>query len=175
MPDAQALPFLVDALREKGGGERRVALDALKKTRTESWPLIEQALAAGRIPAEYEPEIRAAFESGAIAKWKMIGPFENVWGAVHPPEKDLLRGLPLQRQAGKVESQPPDPLAAGAASHYTNAEGKEAGLDRCQRRRRWARESRQVFHNDGMVCAYAFTEIESPCRGGCALALRVGR
>ena len=69
MPDTQALPFLVDALREKGTGERRSALTALKKMRAEAWPMIEANLASGRIPAEFAPEIRLVFDSGVIAKW----------------------------------------------------------------------------------------------------------
>jgi putative heme-binding domain-containing protein len=176
MPDAQALPFLVDALREKGG-ERRVALDALKKTRAESWPLIEQALAAGRIPAEYEPEIRAAFESGAIAKWKMIGPFENVWGAVHPPERDALAACAQVISDQKTvngDSAAPitdhrSPITAVLSRRYTSAEGKETGWIDVTADADGHVNLAQVFHNDGMVCAYAFTEIESPAEADARL------
>ena len=145
MPDTQALPFLVDALREKGTGERRAALTALKKIRAEAGPMIEKTLASGRIPAEFPPEIRAAFDSGAIVKWKVIGPFENVWEAVHPPETDALAGGDLLKKK------------------TMNGEGRESGWNDVNASADEGRVNlEKIFKSNGMVCAYAFTEIESP-------------
>jgi hypothetical protein len=110
MADATAVPVLVDALTENVN-RRRDVLKPLKVLRTEAWPLIEQRLASGAIPAELGDEIRAAFQSGTIAKWRMIGPFENVWGAVHPPEADALAS------GGAVD----------LAKEYHNALGKVVG------------------------------------------------
>jgi hypothetical protein len=90
MADASALPVLVDALTENVN-RRRDVIKVLKALRGEAWPLIEQRLASGAIPAELEQEIRSAFESGAIVKWQIIGPFENVWGAVHPARRRRAR------------------------------------------------------------------------------------
>ncbi len=144
MPDTTSLAFLVDALREKGGGERRSALGALKKMRVEAWPMIEENLASGRIPAEFSAEIRAAFESGVIARWKVAGPFENVWEAVHPPETDAIAGGNFR------------------AKKYTNAEGKETGWEDVSGESDTGRvDLGKFFHTSGMVCAYAVAEIEA--------------
>jgi hypothetical protein len=53
-------------------------------------PQVEALLVSGRVPEEWVPEIRNAFERGAIVNWKMVGVFENMWEAVHPPEKEVL-------------------------------------------------------------------------------------
>ena len=151
MPDTMSLAFLVDALREKGGGERRSALAALKKMRAEAWPLIEENLASGRIPAEFAPEIRAAFDSGVIAKWKMIGPFENVWEAVHPPETDALAGGDFLKRK------------------TVNAEGKEVGWTDVGADNEGHVDLGKVFKTSGMVCAYAFAAIESPAEADAKL------
>jgi len=147
MPDSQSIPVLLTALADKNPGTRRIALKALKGMRNEVWPTVQERLASGAIPKEYESEIRSYFESGVIQKWKMLGPFENVWGAVHPPEKDALAA------GGKAD----------LSRKYVNAEGKEVG---------WRDESGdaaaghvnlgKVFQNNGMVCAYAYTEFEAP-------------
>ncbi len=165
-PDMQALPFLVDALREKSSGDRRNALAALKKMRAEAWPMIEQNLASGRIPAEFAPEIRAAFDSGVIVKWKMIGPFENVWEAVHPPEKDVLAaGWPMtESPTGNLQRHPAADYAKRLlARHYMNAEGKEVGwMDVSASQEEGRVDLEKVFHSNGMVCAYAYADIEAP-------------
>ena len=151
-PDTRALPFLVDALREKGSGERRSALMALKKMRAEAWPMIEQNLASGRIPSEFAPEIRAAFASGVMAKWRVVGPFENVWEAVHPPETDALAG------------------GAFLTKQYVNAEGRESGWNEVGASADEGRVNlEKVFQSNGMVCAYAFAEIESPAEADARL------
>ena len=146
MPDPLSIPVLTAALSDKSSGTRRTALKALKGMRDQVWPAIQERLASGTIPKEYEAEIRSYFESGSIQKWKMIGPFENVWEAVHPPEKDALAN------GGKVD----------LGRKYVNAEGKEVG---------WKDQSGDVesghvnlgkaFQNNGMVCAYAYTEFNS--------------
>jgi len=144
--DPETIPFLVKALREGNSGVRRTASGALKKMREQSWPLIEQDIASGSIPAEFVPEIRMAFESGIIAKWKVIGPFENVWGAVHPPEKEALAAQ------GKPDLK---------ASH-TNAEGADATWTELSTAAQdGAVNLGRFFKNEGMVCAYAYTEIDS--------------
>ena len=114
MPDESALPVFVEALRDKDGGIRRNAIKALKTMREKALPAVETLLASGRVPEELVPEIRNAFESGALVQWKMIGPFENVWGAVHPPEKDVL-------------ASPGAALEPLLAKRYTNAEGQQVG------------------------------------------------
>jgi HEAT repeat protein len=90
MADESAVPVLVAAVREKDTGMRRNALKALKPYRQQAWPLIEDMIAKGKVPEELVPSIRDFLVSGAITKWRMIGIFENVWEAVHPPEKDAL-------------------------------------------------------------------------------------
>ncbi len=182
MPDPQSIPVLVNALRDNNSGLRRNALKALKTMRAAALPPIDEMLASGKIPKEYEPEIRAAFDSGAIAKWKMIGPFENVWGAVHDPERDALRsrstGLQPVRPTGFQPVEPPpqpveNPLAGQVANlsagtpdlgkKYVNAEGKEAGWrDVTADNDAGHVNLEKVFATNGMVCAYAFAEIEAP-------------
>ena len=147
MPDPQEIPVLLSALSDKNSSVRRNAIKALKSMRAEAWPLIEQDMTAGKIPAEFAPEIRQAFESGLITKWKIMGPFENVWSAVHPPEKDAL-------SAGGM----PD-----LKKKYVNAEGRESGwVDVSGDAEHGHVDLAQFFHNNGMVCAYTFAEIESP-------------
>jgi len=146
MADPSAIPFLLRALRENNSGVRRTATSALKKMRAESWPLIEQAIASGDIPTEFQPEIRSAFESGIIGQWKLLGPFENVWGAVHPPEKDTLT-------AGGT----PD-----FTTKYVNAEGHEVGWRETNSETQDGKVNLgQFFKNEGMVCAYAYAAIEA--------------
>lgn len=147
MPDPQAIPVLVAALDEKSSGTRRNVLTALAKMKTESWPAIDQAIAGGKVPAEFVPEIRGFFDRGLIAKWKVLGPFENVWGAVHPPETDTLA------KPGGV----PD-----LATKYLNAEGKQVGWIDTNASNDDGRVSLdKVFKTQGMVCAYAYTDIEA--------------
>jgi putative heme-binding domain-containing protein len=91
--------------------------------------------------------VRSFFDSGTITKWKLIGPFENVWDAVHPPETDALA------QGGK-----PD-----LGKKYLNAEGKEVGwIDATANADTGLVDLGQFFHTNGMVCAYAYAEIDSP-------------
>ncbi len=141
MPDPSAMPVLVEALREKNTGIRRNALKALK-------PMRAQALAADRGDASQGPRAGGAragdpecLHSGAIAKWKMIGVFENVWDAVHPPEQDAL-------------------AAAGAPNltrKYHNAEGKDVGWQDVPASADDGRVNLgEVFKTSAMVCAYAY-------------------
>jgi putative membrane-bound dehydrogenase-like protein len=151
VPDPEAIPIFLNALRDNNSGVRRNAIGALKKMRAQSWPLIEQDLASGRIPAEFAPEIKNAFESGVIVKWKMLGPFENVWGAVHPPESEALAA------GGK-----PD-----LTKKYVNAEGHTVGWsDVVADANTGHVDLGKIFKTNGMVCAYAYAEIEATEAGG---------
>jgi putative membrane-bound dehydrogenase-like protein len=144
--EPETIPFLVSALKENNTGARSAAIGALKKMRAQSWPLIEQNITSGTIPPEFVAEIRYAFDSGIIAKWKIIGPFENVWGAVHPPEEEALKS------DGK-----PD-----LSSSHLNAEGKNvAWHEQTSSPQDGLVDLGQLFKNEGMVCAYAYTEIEA--------------
>lgn len=146
MADASAIPTLLSALSETDAGTRRAALKALKAFRVQTWPLIQERIATGKISKELEGEVRSYFESGVIQKWTMIGPFENVWEAVHPPEKDALAN------GGKPE----------LAKKYVNAEGHDAG---------WKEQTgdaesghlnlEKIYQTNGMVCAYAYTEFNA--------------
>ena len=143
MPDLQSIPVLVGALDEKSSGTRRNVLGALAKLRGESWPLIEHAIAAGKVPPEFVPEIRMFFDRGPIAKWRLLGPFENVWGAVHPPENDIAAKDLLTRR-------------------YKNAEGQEVGwIDATVSSDDARVDLEKIFHTNGMVCAYAVADIEA--------------
>ncbi len=147
MPDPVAMPVLIAALGERSANTRRTALKALKGMRVQAWPAIQEKLASGEIPKEFEAEIRSYFDSGVIQKWKMLGPFENVWEAVHPPEKDALAN------GGK-----PD-----LAKQYVNAEGKEVRWnDQVGDSEAGHLDLGKVFQTTGMVCAYAYTEFSSP-------------
>ena len=147
MPDESAIPVLVETLRDKNTGVRRSAIKALKTMREKAWPQVEALLASGRVPEELVPEIRNAFESGAIVKWKMVGVFENVWDAVHPPEKEALAN------GG----------AANLATKYHNAEGNDVGwIDVTADADAGRVDLGKVFKTNAMVCAYAFAEIDAP-------------
>ncbi|MDB6150658.1 MAG: Heme-binding protein, partial [Chthoniobacter sp.] len=147
MPDESAIPVLVESLREKDGSIRRNAIKALKGMREKALPQVEALLASGRVPEELVPEIRNAFESGAMTKWKMIGVFENVWEAVHPPEQAALA-------AGGI----PDLTAK-----YHNAEGKDVGwIDVTADSEIGRVDLEKLFKSNAMVCAYAHTEIDAP-------------
>jgi putative membrane-bound dehydrogenase-like protein len=147
MADESAIPVLVEALREKNTAVRRNALKALKPLQGKALPLIEKMLADGRVPAEIEPEIRNFFGSGAVTQWKMIGVFENVWEAQHPPEADALA------HAGR-----PD-----LSKRYHNAEGKDAAWhDVAGEPGTGQVDLAKAFNSTAMVCAYAFTEIDTP-------------
>ncbi len=141
MPDPSAIPVLVETLRSKDAGQRRSAIKALKTMRAEAMPAVQALLASGRVPLELAPEIQQAFEGGAIAQWKMIGPFENVWEAVHPPETDALAG------------------DAFLSKKYVNAEGKEVGWSDVSADSDGRVNMERVFHTNAMVCAYAVAEI----------------
>lgn len=176
MPDVQSVPVLVAALADKNGGTRRVLLKALKPLREQALPLIKQQLASSAIPAEFAAEIRAAFDSGIITKWKMIGTFENVWGAVHPVESDIL-GVPslsssAPSSAGDTkpgverpgdEEKGKEQRARGVlARRYPNAEGKEVGwIDVNADAETGRMNLEKLFKTNAMVCAYAFTAIKS--------------
>jgi len=152
MPDESAIPVLVESLRDKNTGNRRNAIKALKSMREKAWPQVEALLASGRVPEELVPEIRNAFDSGAITKWKMIGVFENVWDAVHPPEKDALANGGTPNLTAK----------------YHNAEGKDVGwIDVNGDSDAGRVDLEKTFKTNAMVCAYAYTEIEEcvlfPC------------
>ncbi|EDY16423.1 heme-binding protein [Chthoniobacter flavus Ellin428] len=143
----QVMPVLITMLGDKNIRVRQEAAKALRKYRDKAWPIIEQKFLTNELPPEYEPELRSLFESGTLVKWKMIGPFENVWEAVHPPETDAL-----------AQSGQPD-----LAKKYTNAEGKEVGWnDVSGNSDTGLVDLGQVFHTNGMVCAYAYAEIDSP-------------
>ncbi len=147
MPDESAIPVLVESLRDKNTGNRRNAIKALKSMREKAWPQVEALLASGRVPEELVPEIRNAFESGAITKWKMIGVFENVWDAVHPPEKDALANGGTPNLTAK----------------YHNAEGKDVGwIDVTADADAGKVDLEKTFKTNAMVCAYAYTEIDAP-------------
>lgn len=165
MPDPQSIPVLVAALDEKSSGTRRNVLGALAKMRGEAWPQIEQAIAAGKVPPEYVPEIRGYFDRGVIAKWKLLGPFENVWSAVHPPENDMLaaRWPATESPTGNVQRHPGAEYAKRLLGRrYTNAEGKQVGwIDATASVDDGRVDLEKVFHTNGMVCAYAYADIES--------------
>jgi putative heme-binding domain-containing protein len=147
MPDESAIPVLVETLRDKNAGNRRNAIKALKAMRDKAWPQVEALLASGRVPEELVPEIKNAFESGAITRWRMVGVFENVWDAQHPPEKEALAN------GGK----------ANLAVKYHNAEGNEVGwIDVAGDGTEGRVDLEKTFHTNAMVCAYAFTEIDAP-------------
>jgi putative heme-binding domain-containing protein len=147
MPDETAIPLLVETLRDKNTTFRRNAIKALKTMRVKAWPQVEALLASGRVPEELIPEIRNAFESGAITQWKMVGVFENVWEAVHPPEKDALANGGIPNLTAK----------------YHNAEGKDVGwVDVTGDADAGRVDLEKVFKTSAMVCAYAFTEIDAP-------------
>jgi putative heme-binding domain-containing protein len=164
MPDESAIPVLVETLRDKNTSVRRNAIKALKAMREKAWPQVEALLASGRVPEELVPEIRNAFESGAITKWKMVGVFENVWDAVHPPEKDFLAEagkVALSRAAvgGGIEPNTPWLLA----QKYHSAEGKDVGwIDVTADATEGRVDLGKTFNTSAMVCAYAFTEIDAP-------------
>ncbi|MDB6152693.1 MAG: hypothetical protein JWL90_1146 [Chthoniobacteraceae bacterium] len=146
MPDPAAIPVLVAALNEKSTSTRRGILKALKTLADQALPLIEERLANGKIPKEYEAEIQNFFHGGAITKWKMIGPFENVWEATHPPETEALAGG-----------------GAFISKKYLNAEGKEVGWSDVNGDPQEGHVNlEKVYHSNGMVCAYAYAEIECP-------------
>lgn len=145
LADASAIPVLLEALKENAG-RRRDALKPLKSLSVEAWPRIEAQLASGELPPELEAEIRANFESGVIAKWKILGPFENVWSAVHPPESDALAAR------GAVD----------LSRKYINAEGKDAAWREVSGEgEQSAVDLGKIFQSNGMVCAYAYAEIEA--------------
>jgi putative membrane-bound dehydrogenase-like protein len=147
MADATAVPVLVEAVREKDTSMRRNALKALRPYRQQAWPLIEDMIANGRVPEELVPGIRNFIVSGAITKWKMIGVFENVWEAVHPPEKDALD------KSGVPE----------LTKKYHNAEGKDSTWrDVTADPASGEVDLQKVFNTDAMVCAYAYAEIDTP-------------
>ncbi len=144
--DPQTLPVMLDALRNNNVQARRAAINSLKKMRAQSWPLIQELIAAGKIPAESLPDIKNAFEAGYIPKWKVLGPFENVWGAMHPPETEALAA------GGRPDLK----------KKYTTAENpdvgwRDANADQSQGKVDLA----DVFKNNGMVCAYAYAEINA--------------
>jgi putative membrane-bound dehydrogenase-like protein len=142
-----AIPVLITLLGDRNVRVRQEAAKALRKYRDEVWPIINQKFLSNELPAEYEPEVRSFFDSGTIAKWKLIGPFENVWDAVHPPETDALAqgGLP------------------DLTKKYLNAEGKEVGwTDVNGNADTGLVDLGQYFHTNGMVCAYAYAEIDAP-------------
>lgn len=146
LPEPETIPFLVSTLGKNDNGARKSALGALKMMRAQSWPIIEQNITSGIIPPEVVAEIRYAFDSGIIAKWTVIGPFENVWGAVHPPEEEALKA------GGKPN----------LASKHVNAAGQNvAWHEQAGSPQDGAIDLGQVFKNEGMVCAYAYTEIEA--------------
>lgn len=144
--DPQTLPVMLDALTNNNVQARRSAINSLKKVRTQSWPLIQELIAAGKIPAEYQPDLKNAFEAGYIPKWKVLGPFENVWGAVHPPEAQALAagGQPdLKKKYETAEK-------ADVGWRDANAEQTQGKVDLAD-----------LFKNNGMVCAYAYAEINA--------------
>lgn len=163
MPDESAIPVLVETLRDKNTSVRRNAIKALKTMREKARPQVEALLASGRVPEELVPEIRNAFDSGAITKWKMVGVFENVWDAVHPPEKDVLamRSVATESPTGNVQiHQVPGQLDALLKQHYHNAEGRDVGwIDVTADSDVGRVDLEKVFKSNAMVCAYAFTEI----------------
>lgn len=173
MPDESAIPVLVETLRDKNTGVRRNAIKALKTMREKAWPQVEALLASGRVPEELVPEIKNAFESGAIVKWKMAGVFENVWEAVHPPEKEMLalRAPVTESPTGNAQIHPDaDALKAVLARKYHNAEGKDVGwIDVTADSEVGRVDLEKVFKTSAMVCAYAFTEIDATEAGDAKL------
>jgi putative membrane-bound dehydrogenase-like protein len=147
MADATAVPVLVEAVREKDTSMRRNALKALRPYRQQAWPLIEDMIAKGRVPEELVPSIRNFLVSGAITKWKMIGVFENVWEAVHPPEKDALEKNGVPDLTKKYHD------AEGKDSLWRDVIADPAGGEF---------DLQKVFKTDAMVCAYAYAEIDTP-------------
>ncbi|MEI9893836.1 MAG: c-type cytochrome [Chthoniobacter sp.] len=70
-----------------------------------------------------------------------------MWEAVHPPETDAL-----------AQNGAPD-----LTKKYLNAEGKEVGWNEVSGNADTGRvDLGQVFHSNGMVCAYGYAEIDSP-------------
>jgi len=166
MPDESAIPVLVETLRDKNTTFRRNAIKALKTMREKAWPQVEALLASGRVPEELVPEIRNAFESGAITQWKMVGVFENVWEAVHPPEKEMLalRAVTTENPTGNVQiHQDAAAIEKILKTKYHNAEGKDVGWSDVNADAEVGRvDLGQVFKTTAMVCAYAFVEIDAP-------------
>ena len=158
--------MLVETLRDKNTGIRRSVIKALKTMRAQAWPQVEALLASGRVPEELVPEIRSAFDSGAIVKWKMVGVFENVWEAVHPPEKDALAAFAQVNSDRKMvngESAPPSTdHQSPFTTRYHNAEGKDVGwIDVSADAEVGRVDLEKVFKTNAMVCAYAYTEIDA--------------
>ena len=81
----------------------------------------------------------------------MIGPFENVWEAVHPVESsfDFSRNAPAE-------------FGLKSKLLYTDAEGRETTWRDYTADNEGRVDLGKIFKTSGMVCAYAFTEIESP-------------
>jgi putative membrane-bound dehydrogenase-like protein len=148
--DPQTLPIMLDALRNNNVQARRAAINSLRKVRAQSWPLVQELIAADKIPADYLLEIKNAFESGYIPKWKVLGPFENVWGAVHPPEAEALAagGQPDLKEKYTTAEKP------DVGWRDANAEQTQGKVDLAD-----------VFKNNGMVCAYAYAEINATAAG----------
>jgi putative heme-binding domain-containing protein len=148
--DPQTMPIMLDALRGNNVQARRAAINSLKKMRAQSWPLIQELIAASKIPADNVAEIKNAFESGYIPKWKVLGPFENVWGAVHPPEAEALAagGQPDLKKKYTTAEKP------DVGWRDANAEQTQGKVDLAD-----------VFKNNGMVCAYAYAEINATAAG----------
>ncbi|HEV7404439.1 MAG TPA: PVC-type heme-binding CxxCH protein [Chthoniobacteraceae bacterium] len=144
--DPQTLPIMLDGLNNNDQRVRRAAIGSLKKMQAQSWPLIQERIAAGKISADYLPEIKSAFESGYIPKWKVLGPFENVWGAMHPPETEALAagGQPDLKKKYTTAEKP------DVGWRDANAEQSQGKVD-----------LGDVFKNTGMVCAYAYAEINA--------------
>ena len=109
----EVMPVLITRLGDRNVRVRQEAAKALRKYRDKAWPIISQKFLSNELPPEYEPEIRSLFDSGTLVKWKLIGPFENVWDAVHPPETDALARRAVRPDLAKKK--------------YLNAEGKEVG------------------------------------------------
>ena len=167
MADESAIPVLLTAIADKDTGIRRDALKALKIMREKSWPLVEERLASGLVPPEFEAEIRNTFQTGPITKWEIIGPFENVWDAVHPPEADALVAAVYDRRTPASDAAATTVIdrrySSLLAKQYQSAEGEAVRWREVNADPDTGRVNLEnVFKTKAMVCAYAYAEIEAP-------------
>src|SRR4029079_16616925 len=91
--------------------------------------------------------------------------FENVWDAVHPPEKDVLamKFPSTENPTGNVQVHPVTGALEGLLKNkYHNAEGKDVGwIDVTADSDVGRVDLEKVFKTSAMVCAYAIAEFDA--------------
>jgi putative membrane-bound dehydrogenase-like protein len=145
MGDDRAVPVLVKHLLDPQQRVRREVATALAKFGSDVAPLIEGRVAS--MPPEVAAQVRAIFNTGTISKWRVIGPFENVWEAQHDVERDLV--------AGGASS--PD-----LQKKYIAANGKPVGWLEVQGNSEGKIDLAKLFGTTGLAAAYAWVEFDSP-------------